>query len=134
MSKIRQRFTAILLALVAAAGITLVVASPASADVWLCPSGQGCIFSGPDGTGSKLTAAFSVYGTSCHNLPTWLDNNTYSAVSLYGSGYGMHFYNAYDCDTSQSNVFLPPNHTVDFGWPFIQGDGSHISSWKISMS
>lgn len=111
-------------------GITAITASvvlsatPAQASTEIftqCPSGTGCVWTDPDGTGTRYTISVGNSGVNiCHNLPGALDNKVTSILDSYGSYAGhkldLYLYSTYNCTEPAALVWIPP---TDFGqWNF----------------
>lgn len=96
----KMRFIA--LAVLAGLLVAIALVTPAQATVrWGCPSGVGCIWSGYNGGGDRLTASVSSSGINvCHNLPGFILDNRVSSVSDdYGNSLDLVLFAGSNCST-----------------------------------
>jgi len=131
---VRKRILGLLAVLAVAAGLSLVVATPASASFSDCSAGIGCVWMDANGGGTKWSLPISLYGTTCHNMTeggvVW-DNAISSAQATYGSGYGLKFYLSTNCG-GVNELDVPSPNNINFGGSFPPWNDT-ISSFRIAI-
>lgn len=95
----KRKISAILAALGLAAALVVVAAAPAQATVyWNCASGVACVWSGANGTGTKVTISVGTYGTNtCWTFTSAFNDVLSSASADFGSGYDLVLYKDAGC-------------------------------------
>lgn len=76
-----------------------------------CTNGHGCAYVNVNGGGAVYDMVFSVVGTSCHNMPAGFVATVSSTEIKFGSGYGVLWYDAVNCDTGADGLVQP--HLTD---------------------
>lgn len=155
----RNRIIAALAALLVAVGLAATIATPASAAPQPAPTfhtvikggggtvspdsfsdclnGQGCAWVDVNGGGERVDIVFSLNGTTCHNLTGDFQDSISSSETLYGSGYGINWYDNANCDKNgpaawaHQPAFTTKNWTDGCLPPPFLCLNDRISSFKI---
>jgi len=117
---VKRRIAALLTAVTIGLGGAVAVATPAAAHTqWGCNHGSSCITTGFNGGGNRFTIVWSAWTKNvCHNLPSNFRNVGASAVSDFGSGWDMIWYQDLNCnDFWGGDRFNSPGH-VNFNGPY----------------
>ena len=112
---------------------TAFTASPASAKALSdCPNGQGCFWIDANYSGTRVDLPFSVYGpNNCINL-TGIWNNSISGIAaIYGSGYGIRYWDAANCTGTGAQV--PHLKAINFPQQSPSWNDK-VSSWTIVLA
>lgn len=105
--------------LLVALGLTVAVASPASASYSACPSGHACVYTSAGGTGSMFDIVYSTHlSPPCWNFAATYNNTISSVITLYGSGHGLRLFVDNNCGGAALDI--PANSVAD-----------NLSDWYI---
>lgn len=129
-----KRLMATLLAIIlATAGFLAVKPAPANAAFSDCPVNFGCLFSGANGGGVRLTIAYGSHHFNCWNLPEGglADNDAESAVNRYGSNIRMTFYTNHNC-VEQNGYSYTLNNGYQVTWLVLNHMANDVSSYLLS--
>lgn len=108
----KRTIAALVAALLASIGLTLITAAPAAASFSECVTSQAvCLFDGDNGGDPLLIYFTDIRSGACLNLPPSVNDRTNSAVSFRPSN--VTFYGNINC--SGAFATLTPNHSVTFG-------------------
>lgn len=123
----RKRLVALVAALLAATGLTLVASAPAQAAYTDCSVGYVCLFDGYNGTGAMHPIPVSPRGY-CYNVPTSFNDRANSAynrmttrwVQFYTNAgcTGHLLHSAVDCSGGPFEPHFALNFYVDGGDPW----------------
>lgn len=110
MKKIFAALGVVLVAL----GLAVAIAAPAQAAYSDCPAGQGCVWTGHYGTGSRLNLPVGTYAPhQCWTLNVSWGNVISSAKATYGSGLALYLFTSSSCNGSLP-WYAFANDQVDF--------------------